>query len=180
MENKTKCAAGIHERAIRVFVPLNNNLVPLALIGLLVGMVIISGCIGNPQPEKPVGNLPEGMSIDVELPSRVEQNQGFNITVIIKNTADKAHKLLSIDIYDSYSEGIIIESSNPHYKKSYPQAVLNAVTYDYYIDIPAGGEVKVTFTAVAVKKGDFKGALDVVIDDWKGGEMHPLRTVVSD
>ncbi|ODS35790.1 MAG: hypothetical protein A7316_01335 [Candidatus Altiarchaeales archaeon WOR_SM1_86-2] len=109
--------------------------------------------------------LPENIIVNVDSPVQVKQNQEFNINVTIKNTANNPQKLVSIDVRDSYLKGISIKSSDPPYKDSFHLPVYDSFTYDYHTDIPANGELDIVLTAAAVKTGDFRGDIELYIDE---------------
>ncbi|MAG22365.1 MAG: hypothetical protein CL943_03630 [Candidatus Diapherotrites archaeon] len=75
------------------------------VIILLLALLLASGCIESP----------EDISIEIDTPANVRQNEEFEIKVTLKNTGNTAQKLANIDIGESYLAGIVILSSTPKY-----------------------------------------------------------------
>ena len=146
-----------------------KNIVGLIAIATIVATVIFTGCL----------EYPKNIVIDIQSPSFVNEKEEFNIIVTLENTAENPQKLVSLDIADSYLEGISIINSEPHCKSDYHVPIDNTRCYEYYIEIPADGKQTVKFTAIALKKGDYSGDIDICINSEMNFLSKQLRTIVE-
>ena len=61
----------------------------------------------------------EDIELDIDYPTQVAVDEGFDITVVITNTADYAQTVTSIDLSRTYLEGVILTGSTPEYDESW-------------------------------------------------------------
>jgi len=135
-------------------------------------LVFALGCSG-------IFGDPEDVTVKVDAPLRVVEGQDFPVVVTVTNTAGRAQTLNSLDVADAYIAGIAITSSTPPFTDSMHVPIDNTWSYEYMLDIPAGGEVQVTLNASALKVGDFNGDIGACINSDSNFLSMPVRTVVS-
>lgn len=121
---------------------------------------------------------PENIAVSVECPIQVRVNETFTITVRVTNEDTIERELHSIDVYDSYLEGITITSSDPPWSET--KGSFGYLTCYFQTLLPPGAEKVVTFQAQALKAGDFSGDLDVCIDTQFLYITQVLRTLVGE
>jgi len=123
---------------------------------------------------------PENISIDTNFPIQARQGEELVLEVQIENSADQVQQLYSIDIDSSYLFGIAITEASPPYYESYTIPVVDMETYTFEHDIPAGETLVVQFSGLALKGGDFSGAMDVCINSSNSCSSFSVRTVIAD
>jgi hypothetical protein len=123
---------------------------------------------------------PENIEVAVTVPLQAVAGEEVDLVVTITNLADEPQTLDSIDIYDSYTGGIAVTRTDPPYTDFFQVPILDARTYEFKREIPAGGTLIVTFDAVAVRAGDFGGQLDVCINLASSCLSRPVRTVIRE
>jgi hypothetical protein len=121
---------------------------------------------------------PTNIAVWVTAPDTVKTGELVVIEVRVVNQANHPQVIDSIDIYNSYLEGVKLRSSTPAWRSS--MAILDFVTYDYQLSIPAQGEQIVKFDAIALKPGDYLGDIDVCINNEMSYITQVVRTVVND
>lgn len=122
---------------------------------------------------------PEDITVATDVPVYVEAGEQFAFTITVQNTASEPQTLNSIDISESYLDGITIRSTSPAYSQSIPIPIADMQSYEFHRTIPAGGSLDVTFNATALQPGDYSGGVDIVINqDWSY-LSRALRTVVE-
>lgn len=117
--------------------------------------------------------------VSASAPSLVEKGESFVIEVTVENPTDEALLLDSIDIAESYLDGIHVERSEPPFGESYHLPIFDQQVHVFQKIIPAREELVVKLFAVALKTGDFAGVLDVCMDPG-GCQSHRARTVVEE
>ncbi|HKZ69329.1 MAG TPA: hypothetical protein VJ020_04565 [Anaerolineales bacterium] len=162
-----------------------NKLTLGIAIGCLAGClaaVVATLCLGGVL----LGFLtdePENVSIDVSAPLTISRGESFTIEVQLENSAGQAQSLDSIDIDLTYLDGIAIERTDPPFTETIRNDLVSGLAFQSYYfehDIPIGGTLTVTFSAVALKAGDFAGDLDVCINSSAAFRTFPIRTVVGE
>lgn len=123
---------------------------------------------------------PEDIWIDVSVPGEKMKGEEFAIEIQVENSADKEQLLHSIDIYDSYLEGIAIQRTEPKFIQSYHTPVIGMQTYELKRQIPPQTSITVLVFAKGVRKGDFQGDLQVCINSETSCLSYPLRTIVEE
>lgn len=142
------------------------RLAPLLLLSLC-------GCGGFDNPK-------QGVSVAIESPPEVKAGEVFEIRAIVNNKDDEAARLDSIDIGDSYLEGIELESSEPAWVgDTFHIPVDNTVSHEYQASVPAGGSFTVTFKARAAKAGSFGGDFDICVNSAVNCFFEHLSTEVK-
>ena len=120
---------------------------------------------------------PTDVVVTVDAPLTATIGQSFEIRVVIENTATETQSLNSIDLYDSYLEGIEITSTEPPFDEA--SSLFGFTSYYYETDIPAGQTIEVVLTAMPLRAGDFRGDLDVCINTEYTFVTHVVRTSVD-
>jgi hypothetical protein len=122
---------------------------------------------------------PEDVDISVVCPTQIRSGDAFDVQVRINNLANRARVLDSIDVYDGFLAGALIQRSTPPWRNS--SHLYGAfVTYDFQMDIPAHAETVVTFRAQALKEGDFMDDWAVCVDSPSSCAYEVLRTIISE
>ncbi len=113
----------------------------------------------------------------IDVPTSVVVGEEFDVVATISHDSSETQLLHSIDIGETYLEGVAIGSSTPDFSESY---LLDDGTYTHTLlaDIPAGGTT-VTFHAVALESGNWKGAFDVCFDDGLNCSFYTVSTYVE-
>jgi hypothetical protein len=106
----------------------------------------------------------QGISVAIDSPPEVTAGQPFEIRTTVTNAGTEAARLDSIDIGDSYLEGVAIESSQPAWGDTMHVPIDNTLSHDFQANVPAGGSFTVTFTARAKRSGHFAGDFDVCVN----------------
>jgi hypothetical protein len=140
----------------------------ITAIFCFVLLLILSGC-----------TEPKDVEVNVDAPLQVMIDKEFVITATVKNTASKEQKLVSLDIGDEYLKGIAIVKTEPDNSESRHIPLDNTVTYTFNIPVKPGKEIKVTFYAKALKKGDFNSEIDFCINNEVSFLSKSIRTVVQ-
>ena len=140
----------------------------LALLGVLGGVAFFQWLPGGP----------EEVEVRVSPPVEVGYGESFDLEVVIRNMADRPRTLDSIDVSDSYLDGLAIERMEPASSGSMEIPVVDMRSFTFGREIPAGGTETVHFALKAVHEGDFSGNLDVCIDSGASCITSLVRTVV--
>ena len=122
-------------------------------------------------------NVPSNVSIYKDIPVEVTSGDTFNFTVTVKNDDNKEHELRSIDIDESFLDGFYIVNTDPSTKEEYN--VWGQQIFEFKSNLPGSSETKVTFTAKALKTGDFSGDLDICIDGDASCLFNTIRIIVK-
>ena len=85
----------------------------------------------------------------------------------------------SIDVAYDFLDGIYVTDVNPAAETEYDVDEINQHIFEFNYDIGAGASVDVTFTATAVKTGDFGGDFDICIDGDISCIFRSIRTIVE-
>lgn len=117
-------------------------------------------------------------SAELSVPVSVAVGESFDIVAHVTHDADETQLLHSIDIGESYLEGIAVLSSTPNFSESF---YLDDGTYTHTLltDIPAGDGADIIFHAVALESGNWKGAFDVCFDDGINCSFYTVSTFVE-
>ncbi|MBT4857278.1 hypothetical protein HON52_03780 [Candidatus Uhrbacteria bacterium] len=122
--------------------------------------------------------IPEGWDSAVAYPLEALEGDEITIVATVTNDTGEDQVLHSIDIGESYLDGIAITSTDPEFTDSF---LLDDGTYTHFfvIDVPAGESTEVTFTGRALTAGDYQGAFDICIDDGLTCNFLQVRTLVE-
>jgi hypothetical protein len=123
---------------------------------------------------------PRNISVDVLAPLHVMKGEEFIFEVRVENTAERSQLLYSIDIWDEYLRGISIHGTEPPFTDCYHVPIDNTHCYEFKKDIPAKGDLIITFYAVGTKAGDYSSYLDVCIGTSTCFLTHHIITTVED
>ena len=119
-------------------------------------------------------SIPEA---SISVPSAVDVGEEFDVVATITHDADETQILHSIDIGATYLEGVAITSSTPDFSDAF---LLDDGTYTHTLltDVPVGGST-VTFHAVALESGTWRGAFGVCFDDGLNCSFYTISTYVK-
>ncbi len=121
------------------------------------------------------------ISLDIDYPTTATLDEGYDITIEITNDAAEEQLITSLDIGETYLEGIIFEGSTPEYQESWDLTdFLGIFSYDYYIDLGPGETQTIIFHFTPFLTGDYQGDLDVCINTEDACLYNTIRTVVSE
>ncbi len=122
----------------------------------------------------------ENINVNVQVPSAVATGEEFVLEIQIENTAERAQRLHSIDIEESYMEGITIQSAEPLFSTSEHNLFDNTRSYGFDQSIPPKTKLVVKFHAMARKPGVFESDVDVCINSATKCLMdYPIATQVG-
>lgn len=137
--------------------------------------------VGTPAPG--LGNAdefapPRDVEIAVRTDDPIAAGARFRVTVEIRNDADFAQSLDSIDVEDSWLDGLRIEASRPPWsgRETYP----GFESFAYGIELPAGTLRTVVFEAIGDDPGSWRGDFDVCINTGTSCETTVVATTVHD
>ena len=122
---------------------------------------------------------PENVNIQVDAPIMATMGETVTLQVSIENLAAEPQLLDSIDIADSYLEGLGIQRADPPFTESYPLGLVDYQSFTFQRDIPAGETMNVQFYVVATRIGDWSGDIDVCIGSGSVCSTFIVRTVVE-
>jgi len=113
----------------------------------------------------------------IHAPTSVAVGEAFEVVATITHNADETQTLHSIDMGETYLEGVAITSSDPAFSQAY---LLGDGTYShtFMTDVPVDG-LTITFDAVALQSGNWKGAFDVCLDDGLNCSFYTVSTYVE-
>lgn len=122
-------------------------------------------------------SAPENVNAYVDTPAVVSKDSDFSFTVIVENTDSTSHQLRSIDIEESFLEGIYITSTEPRTAEEYDAFGMHV--FEFNKEIPANSELEIVFYSKAVKTGDYSGDLDTCIDGDASCHFGFIRMIVE-
>ncbi len=122
--------------------------------------------------------IPEGWEVDVDYPTEAAVGDEITIVATVTNNTGDDQVLHSIDVGETYLEGVAIVDTDPAFSDSF---LLDDGTYTHFfiIDVADGDSASVTFTGKALSAGDYQGAFDVCIDDGLTCNFLQVRTIVE-
>lgn len=123
---------------------------------------------------------PEGVEVTVEAPLQVMVGEELTITATLRNVDTEPRRLVDVDVADEYLAGIAVRSTAPAFVSSSHVPIDGTVSYSFDLDLPAGSDTRVTFTAVATQSGDWSGDFDFCIDSQVKCVPHLVRTLVAE
>jgi len=141
---------------------------------LLVG----GGCTDTDTYDYSTHEVPVGISISVTDTVKAVVGDSVQVIVTIDNQSGDDQVLHSIDIGDSYLEGINITSSVPMYSEAY--SIPDGTTsHTLLVDVAKGATETVTFTGFASSVGSWTGAFYVCFEDGVTCEYFDVSTLVE-
>jgi hypothetical protein len=123
---------------------------------------------------------PENVNISVDSPIQVTKGESVIIKVQVENFAAESQILHSIDISNSYLDGIAIKNALPPFVESYPIPYIDMESYTFEQEISSRTTLVVQFFGVAVKTGDYSGEIDVCINTESVCTTFLIRTIVEE
>jgi len=157
----------------------NKTLVFVALAGGAVCLVCILACGGSVLLLWSMAAPPDQMTVTIDAPLRVAPDEEFTIHLEVVNGDSRPWGLETIQIDESYQDGIAVSGSAPAYEGSYLDAFNALYIYEYRTDIPAGGTWTADITAQALVAGDHVGTLYVCPPGLHACASQMVRTVVE-
>lgn len=123
-------------------------------------------------------SVPEGWTADVEAPLTVAVGDEFEVVAMVTNETGEDQMLHSIDIGETYLDGIAVTGSEPDFTDSF---LIGDGTYTHTleVDVPAGESAEVTFMMTALSAGDYSGAFDICTGEGLSCTFLTVRTVVE-
>jgi hypothetical protein len=151
------------------------------VVGLLVGIGV--GVAMDVTSTLAASVSPQGIQLAVQCPAEVTVGQRFFVDVSVQNTLGHEQTLDSLDLYDSYLDGITLIGASPaassRTSSSIGAAQFSFETLWYNRAIPAGGQVDIRLEMQAAKPGHWAGDLDVCINEPHIFTTHVLQTTVK-
>ena len=122
--------------------------------------------------------IPAGWEVDVDYPTEAAVGDEITITATVTNNTGDDQVLHSIDIGETYLEGVAIVDTDPAFSDSF---LLDDGTYTHFfiVDVADGASSTVTFTGKVLSAGDHQGAFDVCIDDGLTCNFSQIRTIAE-
>ncbi len=151
-------------------------------IGLGCGALVVVGglaCGGLALLSPTLFASPEDVDVVVDAPLRVHNGQEFEIRVTVTNGGSATQTIRSVEITDTYGDGIAITSSDPMWDTSEHDGLNHLQWYDYTIDVEGGGSEVLVFHASPLYDGDWGGDVRVCVNTKWNYTSHPIRTLVE-
>jgi hypothetical protein len=101
----------------------------------------------------------EPFHVTADLPERVRVGEAVSLRLSITNPADEPRILDSVDVYESFLEGLEVRALTPHPAET--NRILDFTTYSYSRTLAGGESITLVFDYVATKPGYFSGDVDV-------------------
>ena len=104
------------------------------------------------------------ITVSTNVPSNVTVGNSFNVVLTMKNSANRAIFVDSIDVHDEWADGVRISAVNPP-SQGEPFHIPgdNSWSYTMQQTIPPKSSLTVTFTSVAMSPGYHSGNIDVCV-----------------
>lgn len=118
------------------------------------------------------------VELNVTSPANVTEGDAFDIVVTVRNTGADQTTLHSIDLYNSYLDGVEVLSSTPAFD-SQGSMLGEYEAFRYDDALPPGAVSVVTLRARARKVGVWVGDLDVCIGSDVTFKTHVMTTTVE-
>ena len=129
--------------------------VALLCIGALVaifGFGVLAAIFG---PE------PEGLAVNIQLPTTVSVNQEFDLIVNLKNEGQESLKIDEIQLPKTITQAAVVGNISP--SSSSQMDYGDSIGYKFGITLSPNNTQQVIFKLTAITQGDFSGDLDVVV-----------------
>lgn len=150
---------------------INVKKIGVLLIILTVAITItVTGCFGGD---------PENVLVSIDSPPSVQLGDEFIIRFIVQNTANREQSIVSLDVDNSYFEGIYINEIVPESSEVYELGLVDMLCHSFDIAVPPGESREVLFYATALQAGDFQGDVDFCINRDSSFLTKSIRTVVT-
>jgi hypothetical protein len=122
---------------------------------------------------------PEEVDVVVDAPLRVDQGQDFSIRIEVTNRGGTPQSIKSVEVTDSYGDGIAITSADPLWDTSEHDGINKLQWYDYSIEVGAHETEVIVLYANALYEGDWGGDVHVCINTKMNYASYPIRTLVG-
>lgn len=119
------------------------------------------------------------MSVSLQIPATVKQNDTFGLAIQIENLDARPRVLDSIEFSPDYLAGITIEESAPPFTTASERPYSGDQAYIFDLTLESGEIVTVEFSAVGQQAGEFSGELDVCLDGMVRCLSYGIQTVVA-
>ena len=120
----------------------------------------------------------DGITSWVDGTSTVGVGDRFEITAHVKNESGSVADLDSIDIGDSYLEGVRVVGSEPAFMGTMPVAD-GTLSHSFSHPVQPGETVAVTFQMEAVQPGTHQGDFDICVNSVWDCNFLSVTTVVQ-
>jgi hypothetical protein len=155
-------------------------IVPLAIgCSLLCLIAVVVAVLAGSAFFRWLAEEPENVDVQVDTPITVTPDETFTIEISVENLGTEAQILDSIDITDSYLEGLAIQRAEPPFTESYSVPVVDYQSYTFRRTIQPGETLRVQLYVQPLKAGDFNGEIDVCIGSGSACLTFMARTVVE-
>jgi tetratricopeptide (TPR) repeat protein len=128
----------------------------------------------------------EGITVNIDVPSEVRVGDHFVLQINITNTKKTSQELDSIDIYESYLDGVGIDKAVPAYLNDrevtygHNDPLEDYHTYAFSQTMAANSSTDVQFNMVANTAGDYEGLVFVCVNSPTLCNIYMIQTVVKD
>lgn len=161
---------------------MDNKTTPWLLVGALSLCLLVCVCgavLGGIYLWQSIQE-PSGVDISVDSPIQAALGEPVVITATISNPSDSSLEINSIDIAQSFLDGVLVTRVDPPYESSevYDFVGYPFTSYYFYTNIQPGETQVITLYGEAIREGDFSGDLDVCIDSASNCRSFALRTVI--
>lgn len=160
---------GRHSRVADHAAPVGGFLAKAESWAFALMLGFLAGCVG----------VPNGVQIKLDAPGEAAVGEPFEIVAAVRNPTSKTIRVPSLLIYNSYLDGIEIESSRPAYDGIRNHRILGFRTYRYALDVPPGAQKEIRFTALATRPGVYTGDFAFCFGWWDDCPKLYLRTQVD-
>ncbi|MEM7331713.1 MAG: hypothetical protein AAF490_06455 [Chloroflexota bacterium] len=109
--------------------------------------------------------VPSDVSVLVDAPRAVPLNEPFAIVVTVRNLTAVSQTLDSIDIQNSYLEGVQISQSDPPFSDDFEIPLVGYQSYTYFTPIFGNDTLEIELVGEGIAEGEFEGTIDVCINN---------------
>lgn len=132
------------------------------------------------RPPQAVDNQVPTIGVDLKYPYSVNLDQDFVLEVQIKNSADYAQTLDSIEINTAYLDGVKVNRTDPSYGATRIVKMNEEyLSYNFQHEIPAQSTQSVKFYLTAAKAGTYNGRVAVCINSPKSCPLHFTNVIIK-
>lgn len=153
-----------------------------AFIILALGIILLCICIiGSVAMFAIVGSTttPGNVRVTIDAPSSVPLNEPFLMTVQIRSLTAEGQSIDSIDIQNSYLEGIEVQSTQPAATDQFSIPIVGFETYLFERDLFGNDTVTIEFVMMGFTEGQYSGDIDVCIDNGSNCVSQTIETEIG-
>jgi len=121
----------------------------------------------------------ENIEVAIDQPVDVREGEQFTTIMTVSNTGSVSQELFSIDIADTFLEGVMVVASSPPFRESTHVPIDNTQSYSFNSAIGPGQTLDVKFTMQALYPGVYRGDVDFCINDDYTFVSYPIGTVIN-